>query len=75
MATHVILFGLLTLSVPIALATDPNPLQDFCVADPKSQGMKTTVSYDRSPSLPYGWKINNIYAANLICFGHIVHIH
>ena len=40
MATPIILFELLlALSISVALATDPGPLQDFCVADAKSRGM------------------------------------
>lgn len=40
MATPIILFELLlALSISVALATDHSPLQDFCVADAKSQGM------------------------------------
>jgi hypothetical protein len=41
MATRIILFGLLALSLSIALATDQSALQDFCVADQYSQGTTT----------------------------------
>jgi hypothetical protein len=39
MATRIILFELLAFFLSVALATDNSPLQDFCVADLKSQGM------------------------------------
>ncbi|KAK9074157.1 hypothetical protein SSX86_006754 [Deinandra increscens subsp. villosa] len=32
-----LIFGLLLTTCSIAFASDPSPLQDFCVADPKSQ--------------------------------------
>ena len=37
----IILFGFLTLSLSVALATDQSSLQDFCVADQNSRGMTT----------------------------------
>ncbi|XP_071730096.1 putative germin-like protein 2-1 [Rutidosis leptorrhynchoides] len=37
MATHLLLFGLLLTTCSFALASDPSPLQDFCVADPNSK--------------------------------------
>ncbi|KAJ9551788.1 hypothetical protein OSB04_015833 [Centaurea solstitialis] len=38
MASHLfLLFGLLVASCSLAMASDPSPLQDFCVADPKSK--------------------------------------
>ncbi|XP_071730101.1 putative germin-like protein 2-1 [Rutidosis leptorrhynchoides] len=37
MATHLLLFCLLLTACSFALASDPSPLQDFCVADPKSK--------------------------------------
>jgi hypothetical protein len=38
---QIILFGLLTLSLSVALATDQSSLQDFCVADQNSRGTTT----------------------------------
>lgn len=38
---RIILFGLLALSLPVALATDQSSLQDFCVADQNSRGTTT----------------------------------
>ncbi|KAK9048423.1 hypothetical protein SSX86_032614 [Deinandra increscens subsp. villosa] len=35
--SRVLIFGLLLTTCSIAFASDPSPLQDFCVADPKSQ--------------------------------------
>ena len=40
MASHILLYGLLALFFTAALASDPSPLQDFCVADTNSQGTK-----------------------------------
>ncbi|KAL0011939.1 hypothetical protein SO802_007047 [Lithocarpus litseifolius] len=37
MASHILLSGLLALFFTAALASDPSPLQDFCVADTNSQ--------------------------------------
>ncbi|KAK9267364.1 hypothetical protein L1049_009789 [Liquidambar formosana] len=36
MASQFLLLGLLAITCSIVLASDPSPLQDFCVADPKS---------------------------------------
>ncbi|XP_015882146.3 putative germin-like protein 2-1 [Ziziphus jujuba] len=36
-SSPIIIFGLLALSFSLAFATDPSPLQDFCVSDAKSQ--------------------------------------
>ncbi|KAJ0586621.1 hypothetical protein HanOQP8_Chr04g0130801 [Helianthus annuus] len=36
MMSHFLIFGLLLTTCSIALASDPSPLQDFCVADPNS---------------------------------------
>ncbi|KAJ9551671.1 hypothetical protein OSB04_015716 [Centaurea solstitialis] len=38
MASQLLLIGLFVASCSLALASDPSPLQDFCVADPNSQG-------------------------------------
>ncbi|KAK9074153.1 hypothetical protein SSX86_006750 [Deinandra increscens subsp. villosa] len=35
--SHFLIFGLLLATCSIAFASDPSPLQDFCVADPNSQ--------------------------------------
>ncbi|KAK9074156.1 hypothetical protein SSX86_006753 [Deinandra increscens subsp. villosa] len=35
--SHFLIFGLLFTTCSIVFASDPSPLQDFCVADPKSQ--------------------------------------
>ena len=40
MASPILLSGLLALFFTAALASDPSPLQDFCVADTNSQGPK-----------------------------------
>ncbi|KAK9074159.1 hypothetical protein SSX86_006756 [Deinandra increscens subsp. villosa] len=37
MSASFLIFGLLLTTCSIAFASDPSPLQDFCVADPKSQ--------------------------------------
>ncbi|XP_071730105.1 putative germin-like protein 2-1 [Rutidosis leptorrhynchoides] len=37
MASHLLIFGLLLTACSFALASDPSPLQDFCVADPNSK--------------------------------------
>ncbi|PWA88289.1 germin-like protein 2-1 [Artemisia annua] len=37
MASRLLLVGLLLATCSLALASDPSPLQDFCVADPKSK--------------------------------------
>ncbi|KAJ9551676.1 LOW QUALITY PROTEIN: hypothetical protein OSB04_015721 [Centaurea solstitialis] len=37
MASQLLLIGLFVASCSLALASDPSPLQDFCVADPNSQ--------------------------------------
>nr|XP_043629297.1 germin-like protein subfamily 1 member 7 [Erigeron canadensis] len=37
MASHLLLFGLLMATCSLILASDPSPLQDFCVADPNSK--------------------------------------
>ncbi|KAJ9551393.1 hypothetical protein OSB04_015438 [Centaurea solstitialis] len=37
MASQLLLIGLIVASCSLALASDPSPLQDFCVADPNSQ--------------------------------------
>ncbi|KAK9070676.1 hypothetical protein SSX86_011078 [Deinandra increscens subsp. villosa] len=34
--SHFLIFGLMLVTCSIAFASDPSPLQDFCVADPKS---------------------------------------
>ncbi|KAK9048433.1 hypothetical protein SSX86_032605 [Deinandra increscens subsp. villosa] len=34
--SHFLIFGLMLATCSIAFASDPSPLQDFCVADPKS---------------------------------------
>ncbi|XP_071733686.1 putative germin-like protein 2-1 [Rutidosis leptorrhynchoides] len=36
MASHLLIFGLLLTACSFALASDPSPLQDFCVADANS---------------------------------------
>jgi len=40
MVPHVFFFALLVVSCSLALASDPSPLQDFCVADQKRTGRK-----------------------------------
>ena len=40
MASPILLSGLLALFFTAALASDPSPLQDFCVVDTNSQGPK-----------------------------------
>lgn len=40
MASRLLLVGLLLATCSLALASDPSPLQDFCVADPKSKGIR-----------------------------------
>jgi len=37
MASHLLLFGLLLSTCSLILASDPDPLQDFCVADPNNE--------------------------------------
>ena len=39
MASRLLLVGLLLATCSLALASDPSPLQDFCVADPDSKGI------------------------------------
>jgi hypothetical protein len=39
MAASIIFFGFLALSFSFALASDPSPLQDFCVAGGDGNGM------------------------------------
>lgn len=68
MATPIILFELLlALSISVALATDPGPLQDFCVADAKSRGMTILCAMVEFPySSPWPEiKINNIFICPL----------
>ena len=40
MASSILLSGLLALFFTATLASDPSPLQDFCVGDTNSQGTK-----------------------------------
>lgn len=37
-----LIFGLLLATCAVAFASDPSPLQDFCVADPNSPGKNIT---------------------------------
>jgi len=41
MASHILFLALLALISSLAIASDPSPLQDFCVADNTSPGNLT----------------------------------
>ncbi|XP_065618411.1 putative germin-like protein 8-1 [Quercus suber] len=52
MASSILLSGLLAWFFIAALASDPSPLQDFCIADTNSQEPVTMASADQTSSLP-----------------------
>ena len=66
MASPIPFFGLLAFIFIAALASDPSPLQDFCVADTNSQGTKWALNMHTST--PYRLNVKTISSSSInIC--------
>lgn len=68
MASRLLLVGLLLATCSLALASDPSPLQDFCVADPDSKGIRLIWNACRdSWMLQHSWFKNMFSGRWLLC--------
>ncbi|CAK7345881.1 unnamed protein product [Dovyalis caffra] len=71
MAAPILFFGFLALSFSFALASDPSPLQDFCVADGDSNGIcKSFLSMVWLARIPRRFKLSHFSFSGLHLAGN-----
>ena len=68
MDSGLLLVGLLLATCSLALASDPSPLQDFCVADPDSKGIILTRNACRECYSIHNLKVMYNYTFLHVCY-------